>query len=75
MGAMQDGIGEPPIEFFAAAAVARHDRRLRRAVGTVRWTDNPHMEVIIAPVPRAGRDRAWLSKVRPVSSFCTDAGK
>jgi len=49
---MQDGIGEPPIEFPAAAAVAGHDRRLRRAVGIVRWTDNPHMELIIVPVPR-----------------------
>ena len=63
MGAMQDGIGEPPIEFFAAAAVARHDRRLRRAVGTVRWTDNPHMEVIIAPVPRP-----HLAKPRAVAA-------
>ena len=48
---MQDRIAEPVIEVPAAAAIVPHKRRLRRTAWTIRWAENPHMEVIIVPVP------------------------
>src|SRR4249920_151248 len=48
---MEDGFGEPVVEFLAAAVV-RRPRRLRRAFRVVGRADQPNVEVIVVAPPR-----------------------